>query len=144
VVNALRGSQQGRSVGAFSASGACAQDQMSMSDPATQRHVKQQRVAREELAEQPLRDSTSPPDDAQPLRDSTPPPDNAPRSPSELTGGSHSRDPPMALPGNKRTKRGHYKYENDFEAKQARLAQRRECQARKKAAVLLAGWPTVE
>ena len=46
------------------ASGACAQDQMSMSDPATQRHVKQQRVAREELAEQPLRDSTSPPDDA--------------------------------------------------------------------------------
>ena len=62
------------------ASGACAQDQMSMSDPATQRHVKQQRVAREELAEQPLRDSTSPPDDA-------------PRSPSEQTGGS--RDPPV-------------------------------------------------
>jgi hypothetical protein len=105
-----------------------------MSDPATQRHVKQQRVAREELAEQPLRDSTSPPDGAQPLRDSTPPPDDAPRSPSEQTGGLAQRDPPTALPGNKRTKRGHYKYENDFEAKQARLAQRRECQARKKAA----------
>jgi hypothetical protein len=58
----------------------CAEDQMSTSDPAAQRHVKQQRVARAELAGQPLRDSTSPPDDA-------------PRSPSEQTGGS--RDPPV-------------------------------------------------